>query len=156
MYPSVILAAEAEVEAAAIGAALNALNTLAEGSSAGWQIAAIVLGVIGAPLATLAGYYVTKLLKKIGIETDEAMHQMVRNQADRVIDQVEAWANKKAQEGSKEGRASKLAKGIELLESVLKATGAKEKLSLKLEHIIEERLVARGIVKTGGSSSDPS
>jgi len=157
MVPAIMLAQVSdEAGQAALDAAIQAATALAQGGSVVWKIVLIVLTLVGAPLAALAIFYINKLMKKTGIEFGETLQIMVRSQADRVIDQVEAWANKKAKEGSKQDSKSKLAKGLALLTAVLESTGADKMVSSKLEHILEERLMARNIVKTEGSSSDPS
>ncbi len=125
----------------------EAAKTVAEApsaaASAGWSVLELVLTIVGTPLALLMTALVIKLLNKVGIETSEATESLARSQADRVIDQVEAWAAKKAAKGKKPDSDSKLSKGIKLLDSILGATGAKEKISTSLEHLIEERLMAR-------------
>lgn len=155
MIPAMILGqVSEEAGKAAVDAVKSMIEGYAAGGGFGWQILLIVLTVVGTPLGALLFFYINKLWAKTGIELSGTILKFARDQADSVIDQVEAWANKKTLEGQKRDSDSKLKKGLELLGGILEASGVAKKLEGKLEHILEERLMARGIVKT--ESSDPS
>jgi hypothetical protein len=107
------------------------------------QIAVMIMKIIGAPLGLLVTLLVVKLLKKAGIEVDADTEKFIRKQADSVIRKVDVWTAKLADEGKKPKSHEKLAKGVALLESIMKISKVGNLAQEKLSEIIEERLRAQ-------------
>ncbi len=107
------------------------------------QGAVMIMKVIGVPLALLIALLVTKLLKKVGIEVDAESKKFIAKQADSAIRKVDAWAAKLANEGKKPKDHEKLARGLDLLEGIIKVSKIDNMARDKLTEIIEERLVAQ-------------
>jgi hypothetical protein len=124
------------------------------GATAGFEALYLLLLIGGGAIAAGAVALIVKLLGLVGIKVDDERRKQLINVVDRAIDGTEAWAKKKADAGKKANSGDKLVKTLATAERVLKATGADKKLAEKLEHVVEERLHARGF--TSGSKSDPT
>ncbi len=107
------------------------------------QISVLIMGVIGVPLSIFITLLVVKLLKKAGIEVDADTAKFIRKHADSTIRKVDAWATKLAKEGKKPKDHQKLARGLDLLEGIIKVSKVDSMARDKLAEIIEERLQAQ-------------
>jgi hypothetical protein len=130
------------------------------GATAGFEALYLLLLIGGGAIAAAVVALIVKVMGLMGIKVSEERRKQLNALVDKAIDGTEAWAKKKADAGKKQNSDAKLVKTLATAEKLLVATGADKKLAEKLEHLVEERLHARGFtdpnVAIPGSASDPT
>ncbi len=137
-------------------AASKTMEGMGAGATAGFEALYLLLLIGGGAIALGAVALIVKVLGLMGIKVSEERRKQLNGLVDKAIDGTEAWAKKKAEKGRKQNGESKLVKTLATAERLLVATGADKKLAEKLEHLVEERLHARGFTDKPGSASDPT
>jgi len=120
-----------------------------------------LLAYLGGIIGLLLTGLIIQALRKMGINISADTEKFLRKQADSVISQIDAWAVRLAKQGKKPASHEKIAKGLELLDGIVRASGVANQPLSKLTNIIEERLIRRKekgehVAVEEGSTSDPS